>query len=305
MNNERFARNLRNLRLEKGYTQERIAEELGVSAQSVSRWECGNTLPDVMLLPKIARLYGITVDDLYREKVSAYANYAQRLLSVYEVTGRTEDFLAAEQEFTRLMAGEHTADDLRSLGVLYHYMMKRSAARAKEYLDAAMQKADRTDRVYSSAAQQKIVLMCDLGRGSEEAARYEQSIESDADNVMNRMLCVAALHYAGEDERAYELVDRSLAKFPENAALHVHAGDICRALKRYDEAFVHWSRALELNASFLDAVFSMGFCYEELGEYGKALRVWTDLHAQLMRGGFVHECKLPAKHIKRCEEKMK
>ncbi len=36
-----FAANLRNLRLEKGMTQEQSAEKLGVSAQSVSRWETG------------------------------------------------------------------------------------------------------------------------------------------------------------------------------------------------------------------------------------------------------------------------
>ena len=101
MNSEHFSHNLRRLRLAKGLTQEQLAAMLGVSIQSISRWECGNTLPDVMLLPEIARLYGVTVDDLYHEEATAYANYAQRLVSVYEATDRSEDFLAAEQEFLR------------------------------------------------------------------------------------------------------------------------------------------------------------------------------------------------------------
>lgn len=58
--------NLKRLRCEKGLTQEQVAHRLGVSPQSVSRWECAATLPDVMLLPELARLYGVTVDDLYR-----------------------------------------------------------------------------------------------------------------------------------------------------------------------------------------------------------------------------------------------
>ncbi len=299
-----FVQNLRRLRLAKGYTQERLAEELGVSAQSVSRWECGNTLPDVMLLPKLARLYGITVDDLYREEVNAYPNYAQRLVSVYEATRRTEDFLAAEQEFARLLAGEHTADDLRSLGVLYHYMTKRCAARAKEYLEEAIQKADRTNWVYSSAAQQKIALMCDLGRGSEEAARYDQELEIDTADSMRWLLCVAAHHYAGENQRAYELACEAIKKFPDNAALHVHAGNICRELKRYEEAFVYWHKVQELDSSYCDATYSMGFCYEELGQYGEAFKIWSQLHKELLNRGFTQECQLPAERVKFCEERM-
>ncbi len=293
--------NLRKLRLARGYTQERLAEELGVSAQAVSRWECGSTLPDVLILPELARLYGITIDDLYREEVNAYPNYAQRLLAVYEATRRTEDFLAAEQEFSRLLAGEHTADDLRSFGILYHYMTKRCAALAREYLDAAMAKADPSQEIYSRIAHQKIALMCDLGRGPEEAARYEALLRQNPGEITAWSLCIAAYHYAEIYHRAYELVTEALEKFPDAPVLHVHAGNICRALKRHEEAFSHWNQALELDASYCDAVYAMGSCYEELGQYGDALQIWTSLYRELQIQGFIYECQLPAEHIKHCE----
>ena len=75
--------NLKRLRLAKNYTQEQAAQMLNISPKSLSRWECGSTMPDVMILPEIARLYCVTVDDLYREKSMAYENYALRLLSEY------------------------------------------------------------------------------------------------------------------------------------------------------------------------------------------------------------------------------
>ena len=59
-----FSENLKNLRLSKKYTQEQVAEFLNCSVQAVSRWECGNTLPDIMSLPSLARLYSTTVDSL-------------------------------------------------------------------------------------------------------------------------------------------------------------------------------------------------------------------------------------------------
>ena len=107
-----FAANLRKLRLDKNLTQEQAAEKLGVSAQSVSRWETSATFPDVMLLPEIAKIYGVLVDDLFKPALRGYDNNALRLLAVYERTGKPEDFLAAAQEFDKLIReGRATADD--------------------------------------------------------------------------------------------------------------------------------------------------------------------------------------------------
>jgi len=61
-----FANNIRRLRLAKDLTQDSLAEELGVSEQTVSRWE-GNTkpsYPDIELLPVIAEFFSVTVDEL-------------------------------------------------------------------------------------------------------------------------------------------------------------------------------------------------------------------------------------------------
>ena len=56
--------NLRRLRLEKGLTQEQLAEEFGVSPQAVSRWENDSAYPDITLLPGLAMLYGTSIDAL-------------------------------------------------------------------------------------------------------------------------------------------------------------------------------------------------------------------------------------------------
>lgn len=59
-----FSENLKKLRLSKKMTQEQVADFMNCSVQSVSRWECGTTLPDIMVLPNLARLYSTTVDSL-------------------------------------------------------------------------------------------------------------------------------------------------------------------------------------------------------------------------------------------------
>lgn len=52
------------LRNEKGYTQECLAEMLGVSTAAVSKWERANAYPDITLLPKIAEIFNVSIDYL-------------------------------------------------------------------------------------------------------------------------------------------------------------------------------------------------------------------------------------------------
>lgn len=293
MCSEQFSRNLRRLRLDKGLTQEQLANRLGVSVQSVSRWECATTLPDVMLLPELARLYGVTVDDLYRADAQGYPSYAQRLLAVYEASGRSADFLAAEQEFARMP--ERIADDLRAWGVLYHYMMNQCARLARQKLEQAMSHPEVSEQVYLSAAQQRIVLLSELGGGAEEARRYTEALEADPGNRRLWLLSTASWEFAGEPERALETALEGLERFPDHVGLMVHAGDICRMLRRYDEAFGWWDRALELDRTYLDAAYSKGLCYEELGCWEEAYRVWTELVRELDRRGLVMEREFPAR----------
>lgn len=63
-----FAENLRKLRRGADMTQEQLAQKLCVSDQVVSRWETAVTYPDIELLPAIARLFDITVDELLGAK---------------------------------------------------------------------------------------------------------------------------------------------------------------------------------------------------------------------------------------------
>ena len=57
---------LETLRKASGFTQLEVAERLGVSNRTVSSWETDRTAPDLLILPAIADLYGVTVDELLR-----------------------------------------------------------------------------------------------------------------------------------------------------------------------------------------------------------------------------------------------
>lgn len=64
MDQQRIGNFLRELRKEKGITQEQLAEELHVSSRTVSRWETGSNMPDISLLVDIAEFFGVGIPEL-------------------------------------------------------------------------------------------------------------------------------------------------------------------------------------------------------------------------------------------------
>ncbi len=63
----KFCDKLIQLRREKGYSQEQLADLLKISRQSVSKWEAGQSMPELNKLIALADLFGVTVDCLVRE----------------------------------------------------------------------------------------------------------------------------------------------------------------------------------------------------------------------------------------------
>ena len=68
--------NIKRMRMERSLTQEEVATHLGVSAQSVSKWERGEGYPDIELLPAISHYFGVSIDELLgtseKEKEQSY-----------------------------------------------------------------------------------------------------------------------------------------------------------------------------------------------------------------------------------------
>ena len=62
--NESIGNRIAKYRKEKGLTQEALANQMGVSAQAVSKWETDASCPDISALPQLCKILGITTDEL-------------------------------------------------------------------------------------------------------------------------------------------------------------------------------------------------------------------------------------------------
>ena len=83
---------IKKYRKNSGMTQEEMAKRLGVTAPAVNKWEKGNTLPDVALLAPIARLLGITTDELLSFRDELTDDEINRYLSQIQNDLENKDF---------------------------------------------------------------------------------------------------------------------------------------------------------------------------------------------------------------------
>lgn len=66
-----IAKNLVHFRKQAGLTQQELAEKINYSDKAVSKWECNDGLPDIVVLQALADIYGVTVNDFLQEEPTA------------------------------------------------------------------------------------------------------------------------------------------------------------------------------------------------------------------------------------------
>lgn len=135
---------IKSLRLKAGVTQEMIANELGVSCQSISKWENNVCAPDINMLPQISEYFGVTIDELFDITVDQKLHRIENMLDFEDVISEdkfrdTESFLQEQ-----LSTYDKTHEDRPNgriqtfLAHLYHHRMTSDGKKVSYYGRAAM-----------------------------------------------------------------------------------------------------------------------------------------------------------------------
>ncbi len=215
MNKLNLSENLVRLRHQKKLTQEELADFMGVTKASVSKWEKGQNTPDLLLLPQLAAFYGVTVDALigYEAQLSAeqirctYAKLCRDFASL--------PFAEAVEE-TRALAHRYYAcyPFLLQLGILYwnHYMLAAEKEEGMQLLQEAVGWCERILQnssdvgLCSDAFALKAGLNLQLGKAAEVVEALEPAADPCRIAGQNGSILVQAYQMAGEAEKAKRYV---------------------------------------------------------------------------------------------------
>ena len=129
---------IKQLRHRSSLTQEQLASRLGISAQSVSKWENAVAMPDIMLLPMLAGEFGVSIDELFDLTTEQKLHRIEKRIETDDEI--SEENFKEYEEFLLLQLSENfdRAKILSLLAHLYHHRMETDARKVSKYAREAI-----------------------------------------------------------------------------------------------------------------------------------------------------------------------
>ena len=136
----KFADNIIRFRKDKGVTQEQLADFLGVTKASVSKWETKQSMPDISLLPIIASYFDVSIDELLGYEPKLLVEEIEKIygdLSKEYATQPFEEVMSKSEALVKQYFNCYPF--LLQIAVLWlnHYMLASSKERQDEILQKA------------------------------------------------------------------------------------------------------------------------------------------------------------------------
>lgn len=301
-----LSRNLLYFRKKRNLSRQQAAQELSVRADLISGWEAGRLQPEAQLLPEIARLYHITIDDLFAHRPGAYLNHAHRLCSLFESTRTAEDYLLADSAFRQIQEQKAlTAEDLLQWALLQQNMLEICMERALSlFRQIPALHTVQDDQITEQAHRQHMLFLIKLGRQTAELQEYLWKLQDQCQDPEEWLSVVSAFQESGRWEEALHWLHKARHRFPDYPFLCYWGGIIFQSQARWEDALVCWREALELDPDFTDASYACAECLEQLGDLPNAWKTWNSLAVRLESQGFTTEAAYPREQARRCREKL-
>ena len=136
-----LGKKIKQLRFKAKLTQEQLAEKLAVAPQSVSKWENAVAMPDITLLPLLAEVFGVSIDDLFDLTTEQRLNRIENRMDVEEEL--PQDVFLEYEEFLKplLDSEEYGKRAINLISYLYWHRMHAYALKVRTFAKEAIRRA--------------------------------------------------------------------------------------------------------------------------------------------------------------------
>ena len=259
------------LRLRKGVTQEALAEQLGVTAQAVSKWERGSASPDIALLPALSAYFGVTIDELFALSDDTRMERIQNML--WDVrflnhadTDNTRAFLLDKARREPQNAMPHAL-----LAQMENHIARGHRAMAEEYAKEAIRR-DHTVKAAHSELTEAMGGNCGDWHTQNHHALieyYKDYVQHHPDHVSGYLWLMEQLIDAGRLEEAAAYCEQ-MARWDHSFRTPFYRGYIALRAGNTQTAQQHFDAVLRDHGEEWLVYLSMGDIHAHAGHYEEA-----------------------------------
>jgi transcriptional regulator with XRE-family HTH domain/Flp pilus assembly protein TadD len=309
-----MGKEIRRLRNDRGLTQEALAAALNVTAQTVSKWECGNSVPDVQLLPEIAVYFGVTIDQLFAMTPDEQLDRIENRIYSRGMFDEAEERQIAQQLSAIGENPKYAGKAELMLAKLYNNQAEQYRLLATAHGKAAVEKTAGDSDAVSELANAWGSYICDwnvrnhhaliewfsdfCSRNPENRAALMWLLDNLIDDrrlaeantwleklaridhtfrtpMYRYMIAVAA----GETEEAGRLLEQLEAMENQEWCWAVTLGDFYTLRQDYDRAITWYRRGQEMQPSpkFTDSAASIAHICEIRGDKAGAIKAYREV----------------------------
>jgi len=299
---------LKSLRAARGITQEALAEAMGVSAQAVSKWERGTTMPDISLLPELSVFFGVSLDELFGLTEEKEYDRIQNVIWDKRLLSHAEFDQAERWLNEKIASGYRAAECHRLKADLYNHqagflnMLAEDEAKAALILDPNCSGAHgelntamhgfipdwcvRNHRKEIAFYQSFIAEhpddwraymwlldnLLDDGRFEEAAETIEGFVRIN-DTYRVPYYRGLLLWYQGKRAEAHKIWDKMNEDYADDWCCWASLGDVAAMEQRYDDAVAIYRKCIETQPSpkYTDGFESIAQIFEIKGDYAAAI----------------------------------
>ena len=309
-----IGKRIRQMRTNKGVTQEELANALNVSNQAVSRWETGITMPDINLLPSIALFFGVTIDEIFNPTPEEKLERLRRRFYY------TEDYLSDDEfksalSFLKEQEGvyDDTAEIWHLLAQLYLNRIEKDKKLVGKYAKKAMRlDADKSFCVrFLVDTEHAVYTDWDTANHSKTISFLKEMVERFPDvmryycaliyNLIADRRVKEAEEYIAEVERrfadkeewvpifraklaladfrkddAVAIIEETYRLYPDDEGTVFDIAGFYGEICEYEKAIEFYQKSYELQESprMYDALVGIARTYEIMGRYDEAIEAW-------------------------------
>lgn len=302
-----IGKKIKTFRIAKSVTQEALAQEIGVTAQAVSRWENGQAMPDITLLPALSVYFGVRIDDFFELSDEAQIERIDNMTETEDFIPRADFDYGERYLKDRLAIDPHDTKSLFTLASLYNHRAdgyhRKAEALCKRALEIAPEKKA-GHSLLSYAANGACFDWCSCNH-RELIDYYYDFVEKKPDfrnahmwlldnliadlrleealDIIHRIDRIKHDYYPvmmegfvrgllGEKEESEVLFAKALEEEPENLYAWSLLGDMRVKQRRYDEAVECFAKSAELDPDpeFTDNYLSIAYIREMQGRWNDA-----------------------------------